>query len=60
VGLAVGGAAAVVAIVVLEHHHRGNSGVLFDTGWQFEMVLESPVTVDAASVAAAAAPSGAQ
>jgi hypothetical protein len=43
----------MVAVAVLEHYHRGNSGVLFDTGWQFEMVLETPVTVDARSVAAA-------
>ena len=53
VGLGVGGAAAVIAIAVLTHYHRGSSVVLFDTGWQFEMVLESPLSVDAASVAAA-------
>jgi hypothetical protein len=55
VGLAVGGAAAVIAIAVLGHRHLGSSGVLFDTGWQFEVVLASPLSVDAASVAAAAA-----
>jgi hypothetical protein len=55
VGLAIGGAAAAVAIVLLGHSHAGSSGVLFDTGWQFEMVLESPLSVDAASVAEAAA-----
>ena len=60
VGLAIGGAAATVAIVLLGHYHRGSTGVLFDTGWQFEMVLESPLSVDAASVAAAAAASPAQ
>jgi hypothetical protein len=59
-GLAVGGAAAAIAIVVLGHYHHGSSGVVFDTGWQFEMVLESPLSVDAASVAAAAAASRAQ
>jgi hypothetical protein len=53
-GLAIGSAAAAIAIVVLWHYHRGSSGVLFDTGWQFEMVLQSPLTVDAGSVAAAA------
>jgi hypothetical protein len=38
-------------------HHRGNSTdfVLFDAGWQFQMVLDSPVTLDPAQVAAAAA-----
>jgi len=45
--------AAIVAIVLLGHHQGGGNGVLFDTGWQFEMVLQSPLTVDAASVAAA-------
>jgi hypothetical protein len=54
VGLAVGGAAAMIAIAVLGHRHLGSSGVIFDTGWQFEMVLDSPLSVDAASVAAAA------
>lgn len=61
VGLGVGGAAAViVTTVLLARHQGGGSTVLFDTGWQFEMVLESPLSVDAASVAAAAATPGAQ
>lgn len=60
VGLAVGGAVAAIAIAVIRHQHGGSSGALFDTGWQFEMVLESPLSVDAASVAAAAAASRAQ
>jgi hypothetical protein len=55
VGVGVAGAAAVAVLAVLGHHHYGGSGVLFDTGWQFEMVLTSPLSVDAASVAAAAA-----
>jgi hypothetical protein len=41
-------------------HHRANSVdyVLFDAGWQFQMVLDSPVALDASQVAAAlAAPS---
>jgi hypothetical protein len=61
VGVSVGSAAAmIVTLVLLAHHNAASSFVLFDTGWQFEMVLESPLSVDAASVAAAAAPSGAQ
>jgi hypothetical protein len=28
--------------------------VVFDVGWQFQMVLDSPVVLDAAQVAAAA------
>jgi len=55
VGLAIGGAAAAIAIAVLGHQHHGSGGNLFDTGWQFEMVLESPLSVDAENVAAAAA-----
>jgi hypothetical protein len=61
VGVTVGAAVAgTVAAVLLAHHHGGNSGVLFDTGWQFEMVLQSPLSVDAASVTAALATSSAQ
>jgi hypothetical protein len=54
VGAMVGSAVAgIVAIVLMAHHQGGGSTVLFDTGWQFEMVLESPLSVDAASVDAA-------
>ena len=57
VGAAGAAVAGIVAIVLLSHHPGG--GVFFDTGWQFEMVLQSPLTLDAASVAAAiAVPSG--
>jgi hypothetical protein len=61
VGLAVGGAVAViVTFVLMTHHQGGGNTLLFDTGWQFEMVLESPLSVDAVSVAAAAATPTAQ
>jgi hypothetical protein len=53
-------AAGIVALVLLIHHQGGGNAVLFDTGWQFEMVLKSPVSVNAMSIAAAIAPSGAQ
>jgi hypothetical protein len=38
-------------------HHRANNYdfVVFDVGWQFQMVLDSPVVLDASQVAAAAA-----
>lgn len=52
-------AAALIGSLVWMHH-RANSVdyVLFDAGWQFQMVLDSPVTLDASQVrAAAAAPS---
>ena len=59
VGVGIGAAVAgVVTMILLAHHNGGSSGALFDTGWQFEMVLESPLSIDVAS--AAAAPSSAQ
>lgn len=53
-------AAGIVVAVLLARHGGGGNGILFDTGWQFEMVLKSPVSVNAASIAGAVAPSGAQ
>jgi hypothetical protein len=58
VGGAIGGgfAALVIGMLVLAHHRVNNTDfVLFDAGWQFQMVLDSPVTLDTAQVAAAAA-----
>ena len=56
IGIAVASTAAAIAIPLILIHRGGGSagGVLFDAGWQFEMVLESPVTVDTANVAEAA------
>ena len=57
IGGAVGGgfAAFVILAVILGHRHANNTDfVLYDAGWQFQMVLDSPVTLDAAQVAAAA------
>jgi len=53
VGATVGVAAVGILTIVLLGHHGGSNFVLFDTGWQFQMVLQSPLTVDAASAAAA-------
>lgn len=52
-GLIVGGlvgtaAIGILAVVLLGHHHAGNA-LLFDTGWQFDMVLQSPVMIDMGS-----------
>jgi hypothetical protein len=57
VGLSLGGTAALVILGVIGAHHNANSTdfVLYDAGWQFQMVLDSPITLDAAQVAAAAA-----
>jgi hypothetical protein len=56
IGVGVGAAAAVIiAIIVFGHRGGASNGVLFDTGWQFEMVLQAPLSIDAASATAAAA-----
>jgi hypothetical protein len=53
IGITVGVAAAgAIAVVLLTRHAGGGVDVLFDTGWQFEMVLQAPLSVDAASIAA--------
>lgn len=56
IGLSVGGAAAVAVVALLTaHHHGAGDYVLFDNGWQFQMKLQSPLTLDAGKVSAAAA-----
>jgi hypothetical protein len=60
-GLAAGGMVAILVGMLLLMHHRAKSYdfAAFDVGWQFQMVLDSPVTLDLTRVAAAAAaPSG--
>jgi len=57
IGGIVGGAMAAFGIGMLVWaHHRANSYdfAVFDVGWQFQMVLDSPVTLNVAQVAAAA------
>jgi len=56
IGGIVGGFAAITITMVLLARHRANNFdfVVFDVGWQFQMVLDSPVVLDAAQVAAAA------
>ena len=64
VGGAIAGSfvALVVGILFWAHHSANNYDyAVFDMGWQFQMVLDSPVTLDMAQVTAAAAmmpPSG--
>jgi hypothetical protein len=57
IGASLGGTAALLAILFAVGHHSQSKMdyVLFDAGWQFQMVLQSPLVVDAGQVAAAAA-----
>jgi hypothetical protein len=56
-GLTVGVAAAVTVALILLNRHAGaaQTDIIFDTGWQFEMVLQNALSLDSASVAVAAA-----
>lgn len=54
-GVAAAGAVAIVVTVLAIRHYHSVDWVVYPPGWQFDMVLESPLTLDAASVAAAAA-----
>jgi hypothetical protein len=58
-GIGIGVAAAVtVTAIILGHRHAGD--IVFDAGYQFEMVLQAPLTLDAGRVAAAVATPSAQ
>jgi hypothetical protein len=61
IGAGIGAMAAGIVVAILLARHGGvGNGILFDTGWQFEMVLKSPVSVNAMSIASAVVPSSAQ
>lgn len=48
-GLIVGGVVGATAVAVLAlvfGHHRADNALLFDTGWQFDMVLQNPLVID--------------
>jgi hypothetical protein len=49
-------AATTVAFILLARRHAGipANGIVFDTGWQFEAQLQSPLKLNAQSVPAAA------
>jgi len=57
IGATTGAFAAITIGMLVWMHHRANNYdfVVFDVGWQFQMVLDSPVVLDASQVAAAAA-----
>ena len=56
-GIGFGSMVAIAAVTFALMHHRANSYdfIVFDVGWQFQMVLDSPVVLNASQVAAAAA-----
>ena len=58
-GIAIGATAAAVVTLVLLGRHRG-ADALFEAGWQFEMILRIPLSLDADRVVAAIAGSSAQ
>ncbi len=63
IGGAIAGSAAVALILALTLGRRHTANVdyiVFDSGWQFQMVLQQPLTLDANKVAAAAAAAPAQ
>lgn len=47
-------AATIIAGLVVAHHNAGTTGILLDTGWQFDIVLNSPVTINLANIPASA------
>jgi hypothetical protein len=48
-------AAILITLLVLGHNHKNNTDyLLFDAGWQFQITLSSPLSLDAGQVAAAA------
>jgi hypothetical protein len=55
VGATLGGTAALLVLLLTLGRHNGNTDfVIFDNGWQFQITLQSPLTLDTAKVAAAA------
>lgn len=61
IGLGIGSVVGGIVGTILWHHYRGNGEtVLFDAGWQFEIVLQEPVSVDAATIAGIVAAPAAQ
>jgi hypothetical protein len=57
IGIAAGAAAVGIFVTILAIHHHGSyDAVLYDAGSQFDVVLQIPVTLDAARVAAAINP----
>jgi hypothetical protein len=56
-GIGIGAGVGILVLGLVVGHHRASSTdfVLFDSGWQFQMALQEPLSLDAAQVTAAAA-----
>jgi hypothetical protein len=55
IGATLGGTAALLVLLLTLGRHNGNTDfVIFDDGWQFQITLQGPLTLDTARVAAAA------
>jgi hypothetical protein len=56
-GIGIGVTVGILVVALVIGHHRSSSTdyVLFDSGWQFQMALQEPLTLDAAQVSAATA-----
>lgn len=57
--IGIGASVGIMVLILTVAHHRAGSVdyLLFDSGWQFEMTLQEPLTLDAAQVSAPAATS---
>lgn len=52
-GAVLGGGVGILAIALFAAHHRGTPDyVVFDNGWQCQMVLSTPLTLDRSRIAA--------
>jgi hypothetical protein len=56
-GIGIGAGVGILVLSLAIGHHRAGSGdyILFDAGWQFQMALQEPLTLDPAQISAAAA-----
>jgi hypothetical protein len=60
IGASIGGMAAIMVVSLLVWHHRGGNYLLFDSGWQFQMALATPLTLDLSRVNAVKTPGSSQ
>lgn len=56
-GIGIGTTVGIMAVVFTIAHHRAGSldYIVFDSGWQFQITLQEPLTLDPAQIAAASA-----